>query len=66
MTFSDPVDTQVSGPGPVPAGTEEPTQKLDVKAQAKARISRIPTATYAVFAGAAILVVGLVWWRGRR
>ena len=25
MTFSDPVDTQVSGPGPVPARTEEPT-----------------------------------------
>jgi uncharacterized membrane protein YqjE len=25
MTFSDPVDTQVSGPGPVPARSEEPT-----------------------------------------
>jgi hypothetical protein len=25
MTFSDPVDTQVSGPGPVPVRTEEPT-----------------------------------------
>ena len=25
MTFSDPVDTQVNGPGPVPARTEEPT-----------------------------------------
>jgi uncharacterized membrane protein YqjE len=25
MTFSDSVDTQVSGPGPVPARTEEPT-----------------------------------------
>ena len=38
------------------------TQKLDVKAQAKARISRIPPVTYA----AAILVGGVVWWRGRR
>jgi len=25
MTFSDPVDTQVSGPGPVPVRAEEPT-----------------------------------------
>ena len=25
MTFSDPVDTPGSGPGPVPARTEEPT-----------------------------------------
>jgi hypothetical protein len=93
MTVSDPVDTPVSGPGPVPARTEEPTigatpeqleaeievqraqladtvdqltQKLDVKAQAKARVSRIPTTTYAAFAGAALLVGGLLWWRGRR
>jgi hypothetical protein len=42
------------------------TQKLDVKAQAKARLSGIPPLTYAAFAGAAILVGGLVWWRGRR
>src|SRR4051812_36902404 len=25
MTFSEPLDTQVSGPGPVPVRTEEPT-----------------------------------------
>ena len=25
MTFSDPIDTPVSGPGPVPVRTEEPT-----------------------------------------
>ena len=42
------------------------TEKLDVKAQAKARISRITPMTYAAFAAAAILVGGLVWWRGRR
>ena len=42
------------------------TQKLDVKTQAKARISRITPMTYAAFVGAAILVGGLVWWRGRR
>ena len=36
------------------------TQKLDVKAQAKARISRIQPMTYAAFAGAAILVAGIV------
>jgi F0F1-type ATP synthase assembly protein I len=42
------------------------TQKLDVKAQAKARISSIPPMTYAAFACAAILVGGLVGWRGRR
>ena len=42
------------------------TQKLDVKAQAKARIGRIPPMTYAAFAGAAILVAGIVLWRGRR
>jgi hypothetical protein len=42
------------------------TQKLDVKAQAKARIDRIPPLTYAAFAGAAIVVGGLVWWRSRR
>ena len=29
-------------------------------------ISQIPPMTYAAFAGAAILVGGLVWWRGRR
>ena len=42
------------------------SQKLDVKAQAKARISRIRPMTYGAFAGAVLLVGGLVWWRGRR
>jgi Protein of unknown function (DUF3618) len=42
------------------------TQKLDVKAQAKARLDQIPSVTYVAFAGAAILVGGLVWWRARR
>jgi hypothetical protein len=49
------------------ADTVDPlTQNLDVKAQAKARIDRIPPLTYAAFAGAAIVVCGLEWWRSRR
>ena len=42
------------------------THKLDVKAQAKSRLARIQPTSIAAFAAAAILVGGLVWWRGRR
>ena len=42
------------------------TQKLDVKAQAKARLDRIRPEAVAAFVGAAILVGGLVWWKNRR
>jgi Protein of unknown function (DUF3618) len=40
--------------------------KLDVKAQAKARLSRIRPQDVIGFVGAAILVGGLVWWSKRR
>jgi hypothetical protein len=41
-------------------------RKLDVKAQAKERLSRIRPETVIGFVGAAILVGGLVSWRRRR
>jgi uncharacterized coiled-coil protein SlyX len=49
------------------------TQKLDVKAQARARLTRLraqlgevqPQAV-AAFVGTAVLVGGLVWWGRRR
>jgi hypothetical protein len=40
-------------------------QKLDVKAQAKERLSRIRPQAVVAFVGAAVLVGGLVWWRRR-
>ena len=42
------------------------SQKLDVKAQVRARLSRIRPEAVAGFVGAAILVGGLVWWRKRQ
>lgn len=41
------------------------THKLDFKAQARSRLSRIRPEAVAGFVGAAILVGGLVWW-GKR
>jgi hypothetical protein len=40
--------------------------KLDLKAQAKARLGRVRPQSVAAFVGAAVVVGGLVWWRRRR
>jgi len=42
------------------------SQKLDLKAHARARLSRIRPAAVIAFAGAAVVVGGLVWWRRGR
>jgi hypothetical protein len=42
------------------------SRKLDVKAQAKARLDRVGPAQIAVGLGAVVAVVALVWWRRRR
>ena len=42
------------------------SQKLDVKAQARARLRRVRPGAVIAFAGAAVVVGGLVWWRRGR
>lgn len=39
--------------------------KLDVKAQAKARLDRIGPQQIALVAAAAVTLIALVWWRRR-
>ena len=42
------------------------THKLDVKAQAKARLDRVRPQQVAVAVGAVLAVSALVWWARRR
>jgi negative regulator of sigma E activity len=41
------------------------SHKLDVKAQARARLQRVGPQHVAAFVGAAVVVGVLVWWRRR-
>jgi hypothetical protein len=67
----DELETQIEAQRDHLADTvDQLAQKLDVKAQAKARLDslrgQIRPQSVAAFVGAALVVGGLVWWRKRR
>ena len=68
---ADQLEVQISAQREHLAETvDQLAHKLDVKAQAKARLdsirSQVRPQAVAAFVGAAVLVGGLVWWRSRQ
>ena len=70
MTFSDPVDTQVIGPGPVPVRTEEPTigalvhdlsQQLPELIRSELRLAQAEVAEKGKRAGLGVGMFSVAW-----
>jgi hypothetical protein len=66
-TTADELEAQIDAQRAELADTvDQLAQKLDVKAQARARLEKIGPRHLAAAAAVVVAVGGLVWWRRRR